>query len=170
MSAIGIGVLILIQSGLLFVLKNKAEVCKDAEWAPAEMKSRAIQRIQQHEKCEFRYIQKFEDKHLKILGIEKKKKKKQQRTGTDSEAEEHDEYSFNSDEDDMDYSIRSDFDDKIGGGYYDQFADGYGGGGMGGTNKESQMSGDESERSYRSGNSRSRRGGGSTMNRQSRGY
>lgn len=106
---------------MVFLLRRARDELIDSntEWAPTEMKSRAIHKVSQHEKCEFRYIQKFEDKHLKILGIEKKKKKKSQIGGMDdSEEEEHDEYSFNEDEDDMDYSIRSDYDHRHAGGIH----------------------------------------------------
>lgn len=160
MFAIVIGVLILIQGAGVFVLRKARDELKDVEWAPSELTSRAIHRVPQHEKCEFRYIQKFEDKHLKVLGLDKKKKKKTQIAGMDvSDGEEHDGYSFDDDEDDMDYSIRSDFDHQNPADY----EEGWGNDRHGGTLAEhSQYSGDESERSYRGGrgtNSRRRTGG-----------
>lgn len=53
-----IGFLILIQSFCVFSLKKGKEeiISQDIEWAPTEMKSRAISKIKGHECCEFLYI------------------------------------------------------------------------------------------------------------------
>lgn len=61
------------------------------------MKSRGIQKVTGHEKCEFPYIRTFEDKQLAILGLEKKKKR--------DDEEDRDEYDFDEELDEMDYDI-----------------------------------------------------------------
>lgn len=58
---------------MLFGLKSKRDyiVKEDIEWQPTEMKSRGI-KIGKHEKCEFSHDKVvYEDKQLKMLGIDK---------------------------------------------------------------------------------------------------
>ena len=71
------------------------------------MKSRSILKTKTHEMCEFNYIKTYEDRHLAVLGLNKKKKKT--KTGIagldDDDSDQHDEYTFDDSADDMDYSI-----------------------------------------------------------------
>ena len=57
-----------------------------------------------HEKCTFPYIKMPEDKHLKVLGMDKKKKKAN-KGYDDDDSQEHDEYEFDDEMDQMDYDI-----------------------------------------------------------------
>lgn len=99
---ITLGILILIQAGVVFFLKIKRDaiVVDNIEWLPTEMKSRGIQ-ITKHEKCEFPYIITYEDKQLNMLGLGKGKKKKLNQVEEESE---EDEYDFD-EQDEMDYQI-----------------------------------------------------------------
>jgi hypothetical protein len=110
MFAISIGILILMQSGCIYVLKTKRVEIDDQniEWDSKEMKSRQIQRVTQHEKCKFPYIKNFEDSQLSI--IEGKKLKKKARTDLDDDEHAHDEYSFDASE--MDYAINENDDEE----------------------------------------------------------
>jgi len=99
---IALGGLIILQAILVFILKRAKDEIEgeNIEWAPSQMKSRGIQRMLVHEKCSFPYIKTPEDKHLKVLGVDKKKKK-----GADEDSQEHDGYSFDDEMDEMDYEI-----------------------------------------------------------------
>lgn len=112
MFGITIGILLVIQGALLSLLKKQRDelIESNIEWSPEELKSRAIHKISSHEKCEFRYIQRFEDKHLKILGLNKKGKKTRATGLEETDEERNGEYSFNEDDDEMDYSINSEHD------------------------------------------------------------
>jgi hypothetical protein len=91
---------------VFFLKRGKDDIeNNNIEWAPSEMQSRGIPKIRQHEKCSFPYIKMNEDKHLKVLGIDKKKKRGRSNTAGFDEETIHDEYDFNDDDDDMDYDI-----------------------------------------------------------------
>lgn len=128
MFAISIGILIMVQSGCIYMLKTKREEInhQNIEWDSKEMKSRQIERVTQHEKCKFPYIKNFEDSQLSV--IQPKKSKKNTRTDQEEEHE-HDEYSFDASE--MDYAINDhddhdeEFDDEEGADQYGYGANDY---------------------------------------------
>jgi hypothetical protein len=102
---LSLGGLIIIQAILVFILKRAKDEIEDQniEWAPSQMKSRSIQKMLVHEKCSFPYIKMPEDKHMKVLGVDKKKKKGP--AGYDDDNQTHDGYSFYDEMDEMDYDI-----------------------------------------------------------------
>ena len=74
---ITLAVLILIQAILVFILKKARDQIEtqNIEWNPQTLKSRAIPKIKEHEKCDFPYNKQGEDKQLQLLDLDKKKKK-----------------------------------------------------------------------------------------------
>jgi uncharacterized membrane protein YgcG len=104
---ISIGGLILIQAILVFVLrKAKNEIVEqNIEWNPQSLRSRGIQKIKDHEMVAFPYIMKnIEDRHLKVLEVNKKKKKTKG-FFDDEESQQKTEFSFDDSIDEMDYDI-----------------------------------------------------------------
>ena len=92
---------------LHFLKKNRNEIdAQNIEWDSKEMKSRQIQKVPCHEKCEFPYLKRFEDDQLAVIEGQKKGKKKPK-----TEDEKHDEYSF--DESELDYSINENEEDDM---------------------------------------------------------
>lgn len=109
-----VGVLIVVQAGLVLVLrsaKNEIE-SQNIEWAPPSMTSRNIKRIESHEKCQFAYIKTFEDKQLAVLGLNKKKKKTKMGMAGLDETDEEQLESFDNSIEDMDYNIVDVADDQ----------------------------------------------------------
>lgn len=106
----------------MYILKSALEVIekKNIEWAPSDLTSRNIKRIDKHEKCSFPYIKNFDDKQLTVLGLNKKKKKvKTGISGFDETDDEHMD-SFDGSIDDMDYNIVDVADDQDLADYADQ--------------------------------------------------